>query len=52
MYGHLPSLKYFPEILGMGQNVFLKDIIFFFIKFYKREVKHKSSVFSVVFLLS
>ena len=48
---HLLALTSFPEILRMGQNVFLKGTIFFFDKFYKREEKHNFSLLSVFRLL-
>ena len=51
LYGYLPSLTSVPEILRMGQNEFLKDSIFCFNKFYKREVKHNFSLLSVILLL-
>ena len=51
MYGHLPSIIFFPAILRMGQNVFLKDTIFYFKKNYKREAKLNFSLFSVIIVL-
>ena len=51
MYGHLRSLTSFPEILRMGQNVFLKDTIYCFKKIYERIVKHNFSFLIFILLL-
>ena len=45
------SLTSFPEILRVGQNVFLKGSIFCFNKFYKREEKHNFFLLSIFLLL-